>query len=111
MATPVKVGARNDLTALKDARRFAGDATIQVERAITRVGHMREGMGRPDYGPLDRTLGEIALSVSKINVSIEKLWVTRAQAGLTNEEELVERLSIVEAELQSLKETIGQVMA
>lgn len=103
MATPVKVGARNDVNALKDARRYHGQAVAKTETAMREVERMKEGAGRPDYGPLTSTLGDLALSLSKVTKHLEEMWTIRALAGQVADSDLAERLAAVEAELAELR--------
>lgn len=109
MATAPKPGARNDLNALKDARRHAGEAVTSTERAMDELARMREGMGRPDYGKMDRLLGQLALNLAKVSKHLEEMWTLRAMARQSMEDDdMAARLADIEAQMRELMHQIGE---
>ena len=75
MATQPEPGARNDLNARKDARRFTQSSQRNIERALDKVDRMHEGLGRPDYSHIAKLLGQLALDLSKASSSLDEMWV------------------------------------
>lgn len=102
MATPPKVGARNDLNALRDARRHHGTAVSKTERALNELRHMQERVGRPDYSVIAPLLGELALDLAKVKRHLDEMWTLREAAGMVVDDELAGRLAAVEAQLAEL---------
>lgn len=98
MATAPKPGGYNDMNALRTARRATADAAATLERALDELARMREHVGRPDYGRLERRLGELALQMSKTTTALEEMWTIRSGAGRTELEALERRVAALEAE-------------
>ena len=110
MSTPVKVGARNDIFALKNARRLVGQAADDTERSLGEVMRMREAIGRPDYNRINHLLGKMAGTLAKASRELDEMYVIRANAGVLPETDLEEevarlkeRQAALEAELAEIK--------
>lgn len=103
MATLPKPGARNDLEALKTARRHHSEAIAKAERASDEIARMREATGRPDYGRLTTLIGELSLHLAKVTRPLEEMWAIRAASGQLADDDLAERLAAVEAEVAELR--------
>lgn len=108
MATPVKVGARNDLEALKRARRHHNEAVTKAERASDEIARMRESTGRPDYGRLTALVGELSLHLARVTRPLEEMWAIRAGAGQLADDDLAERLAALEAEMAEMRQVLRQ---
>lgn len=102
MATAPKPGGYNDMDALRTARRATADASTTLERALDEVARMREHVGRPDYGRLERRLGELALQMAKTTTALEGMWTIRSGSQRdprrTELEALEKRVAALEAE-------------
>lgn len=108
MTTPVKVGARNDLFALKQARQYTASAVTTAEKAIDELARMRDAVGRPDYGRMHSYLSQLAIELAKTSKAQDEMWVIRELAGQTVDAALAARLADVEAQLAELMQLIGE---
>lgn len=102
MSTPVKVGARNDIFALKNARRLVGQAADDTEKSLGEVMRMREAIGRPDYNRINHLLGKMAGTLAKVSRELDEMYVIRANAGVLDNTDLEERVASLEAQVAEL---------
>lgn len=102
MTTPVKVGARNDVFALKNARRLVGQVADDTERSLAEIKRMREAMGRPDYNGINHLLGKMATTLLKASRELDEMYVIRASAGVMVQTDVEERLASLEAQVAEL---------
>lgn len=107
MATEVKVGGYKDANALKEARRATSIATSKAETVMREVSRIREHVGRPDYGFLNSTLGELLLHLSRNSSALDEMWNLRAQAGQTVGDDVTTRVEMLEAQMAELMRRIG----
>lgn len=116
MATDPKPGARNDLEALKKARRFNREAAEIIEKGFNEVDHMVTRVGRPDYGPIKGILGQLSNLNAEVFSALDEMLTLRKKAGMVADTaqvtdkdvtELRDRLQAVEAQLAGLYESVG----
>jgi transcription elongation GreA/GreB family factor len=104
MTTPRKPGAREDNTALAEARRHVEAAASTADRMIDRIETMRESVGRPDYGQLERL---VALLSTHLRRAVTQLWEMeriRLEAGGRASSDLGKRVAELEAKVNQLIE-------
>jgi hypothetical protein len=101
------VGARNDVVALREARQQVGEGRQLTARVLDEIGRMREQVGRPDYGKVERLLGQLALRLAKTSEAMEEMWSIRLHARQVEEEGLDMRLTALEASMAALAKRLG----
>lgn len=110
MATQALPGGRNDLYALKEARRLHDEAAGRAKKAMEELEHMREGAGRPDYGRMSTLLGKLSLDLSAMSKHLEEMWVLRAVSGQFDPQ-IGDRVAFVESQVAMLTRQLEEMRA
>lgn len=107
MVTEAKVGGYKELNYLKDARLATGLATSKAESLAREVACIREGVGRPDFGYFNSTLGELLVYLAKTSRAQDEIWNMRRELGQVVANDVDARMDAIEAQLRMLAERVG----
>lgn len=108
MATEVKVGGKNDLYALREARRLRNEAWNKVDSAIRHLNFIREAGGRGDIAGVVALLGNTMVDLAKVNRHHDEMLNIREQNGVVEVTALEERVVTLEAQMAELQRLLQQ---
>lgn len=108
MATDPKPGARNDLYALKEARRFNNAATDDIEQALKELQKMKEAVGRPNFEMLTTLLSQLSVNQSRIASNLNEMWLLREKSKQASaaEDQLRDRVESLERQLSQMNNVL-----
>lgn len=93
---------------LKQARESTDMALTMLDAMTDELCRMEQAPGQPNYSNAYALLTKLAVCNAIVSKNLEEMWALRAQAGQVADNELQERVTALEAQIEQLLRTMAR---